>query len=131
MAYGLYSTRLLVVTAAATWTKYRVPVGKRAVIRSVLFSSDLVTVRRFQMAIGSTLIYTVDVPVAQASASLETRTVVYGGEDLQGWVAINGCTLTISGYLFNDDGSLSADPLPSDVGYPPDPWPGAPAATWT
>lgn len=126
MAWPVYSERFMLITTPGVWEAWYVPAGRRAVIKAVLCSGNLGVQGVFQLAIGTSLVYTVLVPVAEGSRSMVTSTVLYAGERLQGQVGSLGDTLTISGYLL-DAPLLRQGPPALEAGEAPDPWPRPPS----
>lgn len=122
MTRTLYSERLLKTEAVGVWTSRTVPQGKRWVVRTVLCSGDLANLCSFQVAIDTTLVFTVRVPASEGSRATDMRLVLYEGEALKAFQTHPSSTITVSGYEFDDPSASQARIEANRPATPPDPW---------
>jgi len=119
---ALYSERFVVASAQGVYTNYQVPVGRRAVLRSILAYGPVAGV--VTIAIAGFNVWSLTFTGGIPQVALDCRLVVYGGELMQ--VAVNGnARASLSGYLFREVGSdgIAGRPEPVEEFSPPGPLP--------
>lgn len=97
-----YTERFLHVGPLAGTTYFTVPVGHRAVVRSLAARNDASTAGNVVLIVAEFVIYQVAIPAAAgSSATYETRQVAYATERVG--LSISGSVqVMLSGYLFED-----------------------------
>lgn len=107
-----YTERFIASAVPNTWHVYVVPVGFRAVIRSVLANHVLGT--------GGSVLGTVDgvyflnhsFPAAGPALQIETRAVAYEGQSIAMYSYAAGINMICTGYLLRDElGAVPADAM--------------------
>jgi hypothetical protein len=116
----LYSERLFRGESPTGNYFYTIPAGKRAVVRVIELRNGATAVANVVVGFNGTYCYQVSLPASGGSLHIDTRQVLYAGEQLA--MSVNGAATAwyISGYLF-DDTHPRAETLPGPVEWP-DPW---------
>jgi len=100
--WPVYSHRFLVQAVPAVWKVWTPPAGTRVVVRSVVVvNGQDVAGKGAQVRVGTGWML-IQNPAPRTTVALAYQQVVYGGEQLQGWVDVAGITVMVSGYIFND-----------------------------
>jgi hypothetical protein len=118
---GLYSETFIEATQATGWFSFGVPMGKRAVIRSVVVTDRLAVTGHCEVHAPNAIVALVIFPGPARSVSLDMRIVVYGGESITAYVGVVGIDLLVAGYLFDDNATATnrPSPPPPDTETPP------------
>jgi len=111
--------------------EYAVPLGKRAVIRSVIASNPGGSTGLVQVLCAEGLVLHHRFQAAEGTRTLDVRAVAYQGEELQVYTSVEGMHCAVHGYLFVDESSETAAPpgsatkpgpeLPVDLGEAAEP----------
>lgn len=117
-----YSERFIVADALNAWTVWRVPDGKRAVVRQVTGFSPgggevFVTIGGI-----ATVSYMALSPGPTAFRAVDLRAVVYAGETVEAYILATGASgVSVHGYLFHDSEGRTAAMTDGEVraGDPP------------
>lgn len=128
MAWPVYSEVLLVkaLGAGEVWTSWSVPVGKRAVIKSVTMTQWSTDAAQVTVRAGGVYVCVHDFPAAVGQFVFSTMVVVYGGQAIDAFHTRSNVHTLICGYLFDDPSHAVGPPagvqqLPAPPADPP-PW---------
>lgn len=111
MASGLYSTQFCKLAGAGQSLAYIVPAGYRAVVRSIVTSTNQAGASNAWVYLGATLIAAFSIPAPNVHQALDLRQVAYAGEQLGFVTGGAGVFLAVSGYLLRDPTGAQAPPL--------------------
>lgn len=121
-----YTHRLLRAAVGGTYPAYVVPAGHTAVVRNIDGVNQTVAPITVGCHVAGYYVCAASIQ-AKAEYHLETRSVAYAGEQVVAFVAGDGATLIVTGYLFLDAaiGRRAPGEYIEDVGPPPSPppWP--------
>lgn len=104
MARSIYSERFLAAYGPNNIWTYAVPAGKRAVIRSIVLSSNGGSTGQVWVAGAGRFFLQRVLPAQVQTVSEDVRIVLYGGEGIELYVAAAGHYVWVCGYLFDDPG---------------------------
>jgi hypothetical protein len=102
VTWPVYSERFLTQSAAAAWATWRVPPGKRAVVRTITHVNDSTVAVKGVVGIGNFLIWSSTTPAKASTIFTNLTLVLYAGNEL--WLLNDAgpCFLSAHGYLFDD-----------------------------
>ena len=101
-ARPVYSHRFVYSeVSGGIWKQWRVPEGKRAVVRNVTLVGLAAGATGYAKVHGL-LVFASGLLAAFGSESRDLRVVAYGGELIECAGEGSGVTVTVSGYLFDD-----------------------------
>lgn len=106
---GVYSTRFFVAAGTGVMTTYNVPIGMRAVIRSLVALNETQANAEFFLYVKGVPFYTRRFPDAMSTHVVEMRQVAYGGEQIKCYTSHFELHVALSGYLF-EDRAAAAEP---------------------
>lgn len=124
MPWPVYSERLLASNNISGYVTWTCPVGKRAVVKTIVIDTGNVTSGFIVVSSGAATVYTHYVQAAKETPVLAVMGVVYGGEQLKIYTTGLGMACSCNGYIF--DSPATAAVLPADdvwvvsEGPPPD-----------
>ena len=104
-----YSVRFMQYEGPAGTMTYKVPAGKRAVVKfisSTYYAQPATTVYLY---IAGHPVYLLANPAGNGSRAEELRLVAYAGETIALATASGTLAVHVSGYLFDDDGGALAE----------------------
>lgn len=116
--WPVYSTRFIAASGADITRTYSVPVGKRAVVTSMVFSNSSSVAGYVTVFVANVVLYRHDFQAQVGSASVAVRAVLYGGEPLGVYTSTSGVRCVVSGFLFDDPGGLAEDLQDAQLGKP-------------
>jgi hypothetical protein len=111
LASGLYSTQFCKIAGPSTSVAYIVPAGYRAVVRSIVASTNQSGASNAWVYLSATLIAAFSIPAPNVHQVLDLRQVAYAGEQLGFVTGGAGVFLAVSGYLLRDPTGAQAPPL--------------------
>jgi hypothetical protein len=123
----VYTSTFLRFNVTAAYYQWVCPIGKRAVVTSIVAAHSGATVANVDAWIEGVACYRVAFQAARGTDAKAVRMVIYGGEELLAYITGTGISLVISGYLFDDAGGAAGpaggavrdtrpEPLPSIEG---------------
>lgn len=118
MGWPIYSERFVQTAADGVWAHFNVPLGKRAVIKSIMSFHGGTQPGNVQVYAAAWTIYYHPFPASAELVVADVMVVVYGGEALGAIVNGPNVTATICGYLFDDAGRRDLRDLVADQGEP-------------
>jgi hypothetical protein len=111
LASGLYSTQFAKLAGPGTSLAYVVPAGYRAVVRSIIASTNATGASNAWVYLGATVIAAFSIPAPNVHQTLDLRQVAYAGEQLGFVTGGASVFLAVSGYLLRDPTGAQAPPL--------------------
>lgn len=127
MGWPIYSEVLLKkIGVGEVWDTYTVPVGKRAVIKSITMTQWSTDASQVTVQAGGAYVLVKDFPAAVSFDSFETMVPVYGGQVIRAYHTHSNVHTLVCGYLFDDPSQAVGPPagaaqLPAPDVEPP-PW---------
>lgn len=121
MGVRVYTERFVACFGAQASVTYTVPVGKRAVVTSVVVTQVSGNVALAQVVIGPAVVYQRMLQAEASTTTLTMRCVAYGGEVIAAFTAAAGIYVSVGGYLFDD--ALAATGPPPGLSEKPSPGP--------
>jgi len=104
---------------AATYVRWFCPVGKRAVLVSVVATGNGAVAGQVSGWINGIPIARIGVQATFAAITISMRAVIYGGQELLTYISADGIAGTWSGYLFDDPTNATGPPGALQVLTPP------------
>jgi hypothetical protein len=109
VAGRVYSERFIATDSPSAWVYYGVPQGKRAVSRCVTATSSASATNYVEVLVDGIYLFFFTFQAAGSQVHGDLRVPAYAGQLITVHHVGQGLWSTVSGYLFNDDGSAAAD----------------------
>lgn len=107
MSSKVYSERFFIAGGHEVYTRYDVPLGRRAIITSVVSAMDQQDTGYMWLFLMGAGIYYFRYPVNVTSQATEMRVPVYGGEHFEVYTSTVNIKVAVSGYEFEDAGAAA------------------------
>lgn len=128
MPWPVYSERLLASSVQNTWVAFMVPVGMRAIVKSVVVANGLAQEATVHVTVGNYYALLRTFPAAVSTYAIDMHAVAYGGEAIQLVNIGSSASTRVDGYLLTDTQAREGPPesatsLPAPRPLPPVPSP--------
>lgn len=123
MPWPVYSEVLHRGGSNNAWEYWTVPVGMRAVVRSIAAVNASATTNRADVSAGGYVVWIHTFPAAIGAVNEACMLVVYGGQSLGIRTTTVNASVVLCGYLFTDPTGRSGPPASTYVGAVVDPEP--------
>lgn len=99
---ALYSERFIRLSTPLLLAEFTVPAGMRAVVMSVAISNTATQVGRAEVVAGGISVLARSIPARESVLEGPFRAVAYEYEGIAAYLYVEGMSLSIHGYLFDD-----------------------------
>lgn len=123
MPWPTYSEVLHRGGSENVWTYYTVPVGRRAVMKSICAVNAAAAANRADVSAGGYVVWIHTFPAAIGAVTEALMLVVYGGQSIGIRTTTSNASVVISGYLFSDPTRATGPPASTYAGEVADPEP--------